>query len=511
VGTRTFRLPNEKVERERRAIILLLASTALPLLRALVDTSLGALNKSTLKIALVVFLCVVVPWAGSPTLREADAVTRPNVLFILTDDLDAATYERFMDATNNLVEREGVKFENATYSMSVCCPSRASILRGQYPHNTFVWDNEPPNGGWETFKGRGLHRDTYATRMRGVGYRTAYFGKLMNGYGRGGEGARYVPPGWDHWMVPVRGPAADRFNLNGEIVEPDDSYHDGVIAERSLDWIEGAAGQRPFMAAINFHAPHKPMDHPDDYNSLYRGVKLPIPPSFNERDRSDKPGWIRRMDPITDAERAELSRAYRERLRSIEFVDRSVRRLVDLLRREGELSSTYIFFYSDNGYHMGQHRLPEHDIGSKARPYVEDVRFPIVMRGPGIPRGVVRSGMVQNVDLRATFEDVANATSPAYEDGTSLLPYAESPKPFPRQFALSERLSGGKGVSTPWKALYGPDTSYHLWGTGEEEFYDLRLDPYQLRSDSSDPRASLMRAELKRMARCDAAECYSTP
>jgi arylsulfatase A-like enzyme len=470
-------------------------------------------------VVLALFLAIILGLPSSQgELALARTQDRPNVLFIMTDDLDVRAYERFMPRTNRLIEERGVKFKNATYSMSVCCPSRASIQRGQYTHNTFVWKNSPPRGGFETFRSRDLDKDTYATRMNRAGYRTAYFGKYMNGYETPDGGpTRYVVPGWDYWMAATPGPNSDAFNLNGQIYHPEgeDPYHDRVIADRAVWWMERATDperdQRPFMATISFHAPHTPMEHPESYDDLFRSVKLPRPPSFNEKDRSDKPQWIRALDPISDAERRELAKNYRDRLRSIEFVDRRIAGVIEMLTRRSELQNTYVVFYSDNGYHMGEHRLPAHAQGSKAQPYIEDVRFPIVMRGPGIPQNTVNTEMVQNVDLRPTFEDIANATPTLYADGTSLLPAADLGAPFPRKFALAERLGDGQRQRTPWKGLHSATVAYHLWGTGEEEFYDLRLDPYQLRSDPSDPRAALMRAELKRMARCDAVECYSTP
>jgi N-acetylglucosamine-6-sulfatase len=115
----------------------------------------------------------------SDSIQAQERSDKTNILFIQTDDLDRRTYELAMKSTQALVENKGIRFDNATFSHSVCCPSRASILRGQYTHNTGVWKNEPPNGGFETFKARGLNVDTYATRINTVGYNTAYFGKVL--------------------------------------------------------------------------------------------------------------------------------------------------------------------------------------------------------------------------------------------------------------------------------------------------------------------------------------------
>jgi N-acetylglucosamine-6-sulfatase len=197
---------------------------------------------------------------GAP---EVQAAPRPNILFIQTDDLNTRTYERAMPHTRELIESQGVRFDNATYSMSSCCPSRASILRGQYTHNTGVWDNDPPNGGFETFKARGLNNDTYATRNNQVGYNAAYIGKYMNGYPKRGklphEVRYYVPPGWDTWLGSTKNISDARFiNRRGQLHNPKPP-HDAVVGDRAATWLRAAArSNAPSLGAINFHAPHIP-------------------------------------------------------------------------------------------------------------------------------------------------------------------------------------------------------------------------------------------------------------
>src|SRR5918998_5995239 len=117
-----------------------------------------------------------------------------------------------MPRTKSLIGDAGVTFVNATYGHSLCCPSRASIQRGQYPHNTHVYKNNPPNGGFQTFKARGETRDTYATDLHNAGYATGYFGKYMNGYEKF---LSFKPPGWDYWFAGP--PMGKEYSLNGRV------------------------------------------------------------------------------------------------------------------------------------------------------------------------------------------------------------------------------------------------------------------------------------------------------
>jgi N-acetylglucosamine-6-sulfatase len=446
---------------------------------------------------------------GAP---EVQSAPRPNILFILTDDLNTRTYERAMPRTQALIERKGIRFDNATYSMSSCCPSRVSILRGQYPHNTGVWKNEPPNGGFETFKKRGLNNDTYATRINRVGYNTAYFGKYMNGYPKRGdlssEARYYVPPGWDTWLGSTKNITDSHFiNRRGQAHNPKPP-HDVVVGDRAAAWLRAAArSNTPFLGAINFLAPHAPAWYPKGYRNRFASEPLPSPPSFNERNLSDKPPSVRRNDLISGREKRKLTRWHRMRLRSAAYADARIGQLMGILEASGELNNTYVFFYSDNGYHMGEHRLPSHTGGGKAFAYIEDIRFPILVRGPGIDKGQTSEAMVQNLDLRPTFEDIADATTPGYVDGASMLPTATDGATFPRDFAYAEKLGRDS-----WRAVYTAETAYHNT-EGFVEFYDLIRDRHQLdgRIDTlEEPLVPTHREALADMSGCKAADCRSS-
>lgn len=160
---------------------------------------------------------------------------RPNIIFLFTDDQDPASLGT-MPNVRKLLTESGKTFPNATFAQPLCCPSRASMLRGQYPHNTGVLDNGGDDGGYGTFRRLGRERSTYATWLDNSGYRTGHFGKYMNGY----EDERHVPPGWDRWVAADHAPATMRISNNGKLVYLDDRYEtfDLTMKDYSLDFLK---------------------------------------------------------------------------------------------------------------------------------------------------------------------------------------------------------------------------------------------------------------------------------
>ena len=157
-------------------------------------------------------------------------------------------------------------------------------------------------------------------------------------------------------------------------------------------------------------------------------------------------------------------------------VDRFIGEASDQLRRRGEMDNTYFLFYTDNGVHFGQHRF----MHGKLKPYEEDVNFPLIVRGPGIPRGVVKPQLVGNHDLAPTLADMGNASVPAFVDGRSFLPLATGATTvWPRSAILSE-LETNDIPPNKWDMLRMRGKVYTRHQGGEKEYYDLRVDPYQL-------------------------------
>ena len=209
---------------------------------------------------LLIFLLPFVQFAAT---KPAD---RPNIIFILTDDQDSTLGSLdYMPKLNALLTQNGITFSNFFVTYSLCCPSRASILRGQYPHNTQVVGNEPPLGGFLKFHQLGLENSTIATWLHDEGYRTGLLGKYVNGYPSRSNQA-YVPPGWDEWYSSTRGDAYSEYNYqlneNGKLVPygklPED-YLTDVLGRKAMDFIQRAPSfGQPFFVFLATFAPHQP-------------------------------------------------------------------------------------------------------------------------------------------------------------------------------------------------------------------------------------------------------------
>src|SRR5215216_1629127 len=264
--------------------------------------------------------------------EEAASVSdRPNIIFVLADDLDYASVQKMPELRSVMVE-EGVSFGNSFTSQSLCCPSRATSFTGLYAHNHQIKGNKPPDGGFEKFRDEGLEEDTIATRLQRAGYRTAFMGKYLNGYPAGDP--TYVPPGWDEWYGKIN--EQDLYNYpineNGEVVSygsgPEDFFTD-VLSGQATDFVSRAAPEdQPFFAYVAPPAPHGPATPPDRHEGVFAEEEAPRPPSFDEEDVSDKPSYIRDAERITEEEASNIDDYYRQRLESMLAVDEMVGSLV---------------------------------------------------------------------------------------------------------------------------------------------------------------------------------------
>jgi arylsulfatase A-like enzyme len=356
---------------------------------------------------------------------------RPNIVFILTDDLDATTYApASFPGLQDLMTSQGVTFSHFYVDDSLCCPSRASILRGQYVHNTGVLNNILPTGGFERFHAEGRESSTLATWLHTAGYRTGLFGKYLNGY-PDTVSPRYVPPGWDSWVSPSGGNPYAEFhyllNENGSLVRhgrrPSDYLVD-VLARKTAGFIKAEAGH-PFFAYVAPYVPHQPATPAPRYLNAFPGVQAPRPPSFDQPAFDHEPRWLSRRAPLSPLLIDYIDALYRRRLQDMLAVDDLLREVVTTLQQTGQLANTYIVVGSDNGFHLGEHRLPP----GKETAYDEDIRVPLVVRGPGVPAARTVSDFAMNVDLAPTFAALAGAKIPSFVDGRSLVPLLGSGAP----------------------------------------------------------------------------------
>ncbi len=467
-------------------------------------------------------------WLGA---MPADAVAqkgahpaKPNIVVIMTDDEDVAAHD-FMPKTKALIEDQGTTFANYFISYSWCCPSRASILRGQYAHNTNIVGNEPPWGGYETFHALGLEQSTLATWLQAEGYRTAMIGKYLNRYVPEQDD---VPPGWDDWYVGGNAHPSYNYalNENGQVVEygsrPEDYLND-VLTRKAVQTIRrAAAAGQPFFLYVLPYNPHSPSVAAPRHEGMFAHAELPRPPAFDEADVSDKPAFMRQLPPLSDKQIAHLEYEYRRRIASLQAIDDMVESVVVTLRDVGQLDDTYLIYSSDNGFHMGEHRL----IAGKNTAYEEDIRVPMVMRGPGVPAGARIDALVGNIDLAPTLAEIAAVAIPDFVDGRSFLPLLQNPQsPWREAFLIERRRLEEQSIRqaaytrlTPeeldrFGVLHGlrtADLAYVEYGNGERELYDLQADPSQLDNLIDEADADLVATLAQRLAAlaaCAAERC----
>ena len=446
--------------------------------------------------------------------RESiEAVGRPNIIFVLTDDLDAASVSKVPSLTGYMADK-GVTFDNAFVTSALCCPSRSTILTGQYPHNHLVRTNVPPRGGFKMFRELGRERSTLATWLDDAGYETALFGKYLNGYSK--IGRNHVPAGWDEWYGTVDD---TQLNQNGQLVTYQaDTYLDDALSGLAQNFVRRQERKdAPFFVYLSVHAPHAPAKPALRYEGLYEGLRAPRTPSFDEADVSDKPGWVRKLS-LDSAEEKRIDELYGKRLKTMAAVGETIGGLLRTLEQTGKLDNTYVVLTSDNGYHMGQHRL---GLG-KQTAYEEDIRVPLIIRGPGLPAGVRRDEMVLNNDFAPTFADLAGLPPPASVDGrsfASLLDRRHRNDPGSWRTAFEIRNWDNKRNETsyravtpvpPYRAVRTQRYLYVEYKTGERELYDLRKDPYELHSlhDSADKDLiSKLEARLDALRDCAGKGC----
>ncbi len=527
--------------------------------------------------AALIALAVAGSAQGRPTSADRDG--RPNILVVMTDDMSAADLE-LMPNVQRLLVRKGTTFTNAVDSFPLCCPARATFITGQYAHNHGVVGNFAPYG-WYGMKDRG---NTLPAWLDDAGYTTALIGKWLNGYGaRDAHGE--VPKGFDIWRGLLDVSAYDYFNfvmnIDGKlktwgdaefamnlvkfaIIEVDDqpdslasifakleelfgprpySYwgaenekdyspdvtgkitNDLVRTERKSDdpffiWWAPAAPHREDVTTTLMGRPGPDPRPAPRYAERSKQYTLPQPPNFNEADTSDKSANFQdKAPPLTEEEIAQLQLDYEGRIGSLLAVDDHVAKLVRTLRRTDQLDNTTIMFLSDNGWMQGEHRIP----GDKFLPYEESLRVPLVIRGPGVPKGQTIDGQVANIDFAPTLVDIANATAGRTMDGISLVPAIQNPK------RLAERAIGLEaphplfigdipvnGWDRPYSGVRTERYTYVVWtDTGETEFYDRKSDPYQLVSHSGDPAYAAIEqrlaAKLRRLDDCKGAKCDVKP
>ncbi|MFI5323702.1 MAG: sulfatase [Thermodesulfobacteriota bacterium] len=457
---------------------------------------------------------------NAPSQALSNSAKRPNIVFILTDDLSVNLVQYMPHVLK--MQKEGVTFANYFVTDSLCCPSRSSIFTGRYPHDTGVFRNVGKDGGYLVFRDRGHERATFAISLSAVGYRTAMLGKYLNGYQ---PAAHPAAPGWTTWAVAGNGYPEFNYNLrqDGTVVhygnKPDD-YLTDVLSGLAVRFIKDSAAT-PFLIEVATFAPHTPYTPAPRDADAFPGLQAPRTPSFNAAPDKNDPKWLSEIPPLTDAYIAGIDRDYRKRAQSVLAVDKMISELQAAVAAIGQEKNTYFIFSSDNGLHMGEHRLRP----GKMTAFDIDIHVPLIVTGPGVPAGRTVDELVENIDLCPTFTELAGAIAPANIDGRSMVPLLQGKKVEGwRTAALIEHhgplgdyrgdpdapanLSGNPPT---YGAIRTQTSVYVEYATDEKEYHDLLADPHEMHNTYlllSKEEKSWLHATLDRIKNChDAKTC----
>jgi N-acetylglucosamine-6-sulfatase len=468
--------------------------------------------------AAVIALAVVAGSAeGAPPATAA--VQDPNIVVIQTDDQAFATLSaRTMPNVVQLVGREGTTFTDNIVTTPLCCPSRASLLTGQYAHNHGTRSNHP---GYGSLKDPG---NVLPVWLRRAGYVTAHVGKFLNGYGDAVPDPYQVAPGWNEWHTwfAAQGKYYDYdLSVNGRRIhfgKRNDDYVTRVLNRKAVNLINRyVPHSRPLYLQVDQFAPH--LGHPDRTGrcpnapvpdqvdkGLFLNQPLPRPASFNEADTSDKPSFMQRRKPLSGSEVNAIQARYRCALASLRAVDRGVGQIYQALQDAGELQNTVIIFTADNGFFYGEHRIS----AGKLLPYEEALRVPLLIRVPPQLNGgaapVAQAGQaVGNIDLAPTVLDFAgaaacsSATGCRVMDGRSLRGLIRGDLAgWPQERGVLVEFDNERGQASPAstcayegirvrarthvKHTSVPNSSGVCQPANQREHYHLTPDPFQLQN-----------------------------
>ncbi|KAI1391544.1 Arylsulphatase [Hypoxylon trugodes] len=447
---------------------------------------------------------------------------RPNVVFILTDDQDVHLSSLdYMPLVKKHLLDQGTYFSHHYATTAVCCPSRVTIWTGKFSHNTNVTDVSPPYGGYPKFVSQGFNDNYFPVWLQEAGYNTYYTGKLFNVHTI--ENYNSPEPGGftgsdfllDPYTYNYRN---STFQRKGEAPRSyEGHYSTDVLAEKAYGLLDDAVeAGKPFFLVAAPIAPHANVemnltsdgshdlkDLPFEFTEpvpaerhkhLFQDEKVPRTANFNP-DEPSGANWIHTLPQQNDTNVVYNDHFYRQRLRSLQAVDELVEGLISRLEEHGILDNTYIVYSSDNGYHIGQHRLQP----GKSCGYEEDVNVPLIVRGPGVAANYTAKGVVTtHADLAPTFFDLLGIATRDDFDGAPI-PVTKAEIEEVRDAGERREHAGieywgnamGEGIynrnprdHNTYKAIRisgpGYNLYYSVWCNNEHELYDLTVDPGQL-------------------------------
>ncbi|KAI9733267.1 MAG: hypothetical protein M1834_003351 [Cirrosporium novae-zelandiae] len=508
------------------------------------------------------------------TLTPPPPPKRPNIVFILTDDQDLQMDSlKYTPVAVEQLMKKGTFYRNHFVTTALCCPSRVSLWTGRQPHNTNVTDVNPPYGGYPKFVSQGFNDPSKIGHLalwlqQQAGYSTYYTGKLFNAHTVDNYNNPHVS-GFNHsdfLLDPYTyNYLNSSFQRDHEVPVSHEGEHSAdVLAGKALGFLDqaiegflrskeegegGGEDEKPFFLTVGTTAPHSNVEAKNIFNvdsdfsitapipptrfaHLFPDAKVPRTPHFNPPDSPSGVNWIASL-PVQNATNVAYNdHFYRNRLRVLQTVEELVGNVVRKLEDAGLLESTYIIYTSDNGYHIGQHRLqPGKECG-----FEEDIRVPLFIRGPGIAENQVVDEVTTHIDLAPTIFEIVGLPLREDFDGVPIPLIPSSPPPNPNQPKLDLRsdpnsnppshplplppphhprhehvtveywgLAAWEGVmgfrpgttlptitlNNTYKALRLLSPTYNLyysvWCNNAHQLYDLSSDPYELESLFDNP------------------------
>ena len=467
----------------------------------------------TISIILTIACVLVTSVIGSPRVYGDDS--RPNIIFIMTDDHAAhamSCYGSVINKTPQLdrLAREGMRFTNAFCTNAICAPSRATILTGKYSHMNGVMDNR------DIFR---TSQPTFPKLLQKAGYDTALIGKWH---------LKSDPVGFDYWnILPGQGKYYDPEMIEMGKKSKRNGYVTDLITEDSIKWLSRRPKDKPFMLLCQHKAPHRRWQPDERHAHMYEDKDIPKPETFDD-DYSTRceaashqamtiehhlaPSDVKGKPPA-DLKGAELKnwkyqRYIKDYLRCIASVDDNIGKLLDFLEQSGLSENTIVVYTSDQGFFLGDHGWYD-----KRFMYEESLRMPLLIRWPGkIKPGSVRNDIVLNLDFAQTFLDAAGVKAPEEMQGRSMMPLLAGENPphwrksmYYHYYEYGHEGDGGWHRVRPHEGVRSQNYKLiHFMGEVDcWEFYDLKKDPNELNNVFDNPEyegwVRLHRKELARL------------
>lgn len=472
--------------------------------------------------------------AQSPQALQYQKIPGPNpknVIFILSDDhrYDFTGFTGKVPGlqTPNMdrLANEGAVFQNAFVTTSLCSPSRASILTGQYVHTHTVVDNQAPEPASLVY---------FPQYLQKQGYQTAFFGKWH--MGASSDDPR---PGFDHW-VSFRGQGVyynPLLNIDSKHVQyADSAYITDVLTDLALDWLDKRNKAKPFFMYLSHKAVHAEFLPAKRDRGKYKDIQIQYPASmFNtagpgskqfakgQRQQSpytvnyaDIPQWVRArrnsssgvdfmFQGLYDKSGADFTfqgptnfdRFYQDYLETLSGIDNSIGRVLAYLEQRGLDKETLVIYGSDNGFAFGEHGLID-----KRDAYEVSMRIPLLARGPGMIRPGTRiSQMVLNIDIAPSILEMAGIRKPAQMQGTSFVPLLREHAAPWRDRIFYEYYWEDGFPQTPTQFAVRTDRykfirSQGIWDINQ--LYDLQQDPYEMNNLIRSPKHQEIAAQLNK-------------